>query len=256
MFFILSKLFYFLLSPFVWFIIALLFAFFSKKDKRRKIARYLSLGILIFFSNAVIFLEVERWWEVPATPLKQVENYDVGIVLGGMFEYNQDVKELSVRRGADRIWQALNLYKMGKIRKILISGGSGYVSDRGLSEGSQLKEVLLRWGIPKEDLLQESISRNTYENAVECKKLLSNKYSNKKQRVLLITSGQHMRRARAIFKKQGLDCATFSTDLYSFQNRNYHFDHYVVPSIKTIAEWTPLIKEWVGYIVYDVMDYL
>lgn len=203
----------------------------------------------------MIFLEFERLWEIHGTPIEKVKKYEVGIVLGGMFEYNSDLKVLSCRRGTDRIWQAITLYKTGKIKKIFISGGSGFVIDRGLKEATQTREVLLKWKIPKQDIIIESNSKNTYENAVETKKVLNRSYPHIKK-CLLITSAQHMRRAKAIFKKQNLNCDTFSTDLYTGPTRNYFWDQYFVPNVQTISDWNSLIKEWIGFVVYDVMGYL
>lgn len=255
MFFILSKLFYFLLNPFTWIVASFLVFILIKNAKWKKWAKITCITSLFFFSNTTLFLEFERQWEIHGTPIEQVQQYDVGIVLGGMFEYNTDLDELSVRRGADRIWQALNLYKAGKIKKILISGGSGYVTGRGLKEGIQLKKVLVNWGIPEQDIIQESKSKNTYENAVETKKILSTSYPHL-EKFLLITSGQHMRRARAIFKKQEMNVDTFSTDLYTGPKREWNLEQMLIPSPLTIADWTSLIKEWVGFVVYDIVGYI
>ena len=255
MFFILSKALYFFINPFSW-ILMVFFAFLlfrnPKWKKRFKIAL---IVMLIFFSNPFIFLEFERMWEVHGTPIKQVKKYEVGIVLSGMFEYNSDLNTLSTRRGVDRIWQALTLYKKGKIKKILLTGGSGYVTGRGLNEARQLKEVLVEWGVPEQDIITETKSKNTYENAVETKKVLTRSYPHIKK-CLLITSGQHMRRARAIFKKQGFEFDTFSTDLYTGPKRHYYWDQFFVPDTETLYNWNSLIKEWVGYVTYAIMGYL
>jgi uncharacterized SAM-binding protein YcdF (DUF218 family) len=257
MFFILSKLFIFFIQPFSWVLISLAFYLFLKKAKWKKVAKITLISCLIFFSNTFIFLEFERMWEIHGTPIEKVKKkYEIGIVLSGMFEYNNDLKNLSTRRGSDRIWQALNLYHKKKIKKLLITGGSGYVSDRGLIEAVQLKEVLVHWGIPEKDIICETKSKNTYENAVETRKLLDRSYPHIKS-CLLITSGQHMRRSRAIFEKQGfgkIDC--FSTDLYTGPKRHYYWDQYFVPSSETLDDWNGLIKEWVGYMTYAVMGYL
>ncbi|MFN5416177.1 MAG: YdcF family protein [Flavobacteriia bacterium] len=184
-----------------------------------------------------------------------MKKYEVGIVLGGMFEFDNDVKQLSVRRGADRIWQALALYKKGKIKKILITGGSGYVTDRGLNEAKQLKPYLIQIGIPEKDIIIEINSKNTYENAVETKKILVRSYPHIKK-CLLITSGQHMRRARAIFKKEGFVFDTFSTDLYTSPKRHYYWHQFIVPDVEVLFNWNGLIKEWFGYISYWFAGYL
>ncbi len=255
MFFLISKALYFFINPFTWILISLGFYLFLKNPKWKKRAKISLITCLLFFSNTFIFLEFERLWEIQGTPISKVKKYEIGIVLGGMFEYNNDLKTLSARRGTDRIWQTISLYKKGKVKKILISGGSGYVSDRGLKESEQLKDVLVKWGIPEEDIIAEKISKNTYENAVETKKILTRSYPHIKK-CLLITSAQHMRRSRAIFKKQGFKFDTFSTDLYTGLKRNYYWDQYFVPNVETVYNWNGLIKEWIGYVTYDIIGYL
>ncbi len=255
MFFILSKALYFFINPFSWILISLAIYLFVKSPKWKKRAKITLISCLLFFSNTFIFLEFERLWEIQGTPISKVKKYEVGIVLSGMFDYNNDLKTLSARRGTDRIWQALTLYKKGKIKKILITGGSGFVSERGLKESQQLKEVLVLWGIPEKDIITEEKSKNTYENAVETKKILTRSYPHIKK-CLLITSAQHMRRSRAIFEKQGFEFDTFSTDLFTGPKRNYYWDQYFVPDVETLFHWNGLIKEWIGYITYDMTGYL
>ena len=112
-----NKLFYIFLSPFVWILISFYFAFFSKKEIRRKRGKWIGIGLILFFSNTAIYLEFCRAWEIHNPPISTIKNYEVGIVLGGMFEYDSNQKILSIRRGGDRIWQALSLYKKGKIKR-------------------------------------------------------------------------------------------------------------------------------------------
>ncbi|MGC6433987.1 MAG: YdcF family protein [Crocinitomicaceae bacterium] len=194
-------------------------------------------------------------WEIHGTKYNEVKNYDVGIVLGGMFEYNNDLNRLRVMSHADRIWHAITLYKKGKIKKILISGDSGYVLDHGLKEAIQLKEALVEWGIPTNDIITETISKNTHENALETKNVLENSYPHLKN-FLLITSGFHMRRANACFEKEGLKCDVFATDLMTGPNSSYHWDQYIVPNMGIFFGWNKLIKEWIGFITYDLVGYI
>ncbi|MCC6700443.1 MAG: YdcF family protein [Fluviicola sp.] len=251
MFFILSKILYFLIGPFTWLIIALYFAFFSKKPIRAKRGKYFAIGILLFFSNTFIYKEVCRQWEVFGTPISKVGKYDVAIVLGGMTEYNNDLKELSLRRGGDRIWQAISLYKTKHVKKILISGDHGYLIDRGMHEADQLKAVLVKWGIPEKDILTESVSKNTYENAQETKKILQQQLP-KAKRFLLVTSGRHMRRSLACFEHAGIQCQPFSTDLYTGPKRFYTFEDYILPNVSVMDDWHGLIKEMIGYVAYAI----
>ena len=251
MFFILSKVLLFLLSPLTWIILGVAFAFFAKNAKWKKRGRNTAIFCLLFFSNTFVYKEFCRQWEVFGIPESQLKHHDVGIVLGGMAEYNNDLKTLSLRRGGDRIWQAINLYKSGKVDKLLISGDNGDLTNKGLHEAKQMKELLVKWGIPAKDILVETVSRNTYENAVESKKVLKRKFPTAHS-FLLITSGRHMRRALACYEGQGIHCTPYSTDLYTGPTRSYTFDEFIVPEVSTLYDWHGLLKEWFGYVTYAI----
>jgi uncharacterized SAM-binding protein YcdF (DUF218 family) len=255
MFFIISKIVIIFLYPSTWCILCLAAFLFLKNKKLKKIFKILAVSLFLFFSNTSIFLELMKKWEVQGVKIKDVKQFEVGIVLGGMFEYNNDLEVLSVRTHADRIWQAITLYKKGKIKKILISGDSGYVSKRGLKEAIQLKEVLVDWGIPSKDLLIETKSRNTHENALETKKILNRSYPHFKN-FLLITSGFHMKRSLSCFEKENIKCTPFSTELLTGPKSNYYWDQYLIPNLDTLFEWNRLIKETIGYVTYYIVGYI
>lgn len=255
MFFILSKALLFITSPFNWFILSVAGYFFWKREPWRKRFKWTAIILFIFFSNTVIFSEFCRKWEMHGTRFSEVKNYDAAIVLTGMAEYNSDLEVISLRRGGDRIWQALTLYHKGKIKKIIISGDNGYVSDKGLHEAKQMKEVLVAWGIPENDIITEEVSRNTHENALETKKLIDRSYPHL-NKLLLITSGTHMRRAKGCFDKVGLKCDTFSTDLFTGPKRNYFWDQYLFPNLSNFQDWAVIMKEMVGYVTYDMIGYI
>ncbi|TNE97051.1 MAG: YdcF family protein [Bacteroidetes bacterium] len=254
MFFILSKALLFLISPFFWIVVGTIVLFRSKSMKRR---RRLSIALVvsfIFFSNTAIFLEFMRIWEVPGIKIEKTEPHEVGVILGGMFEYDSQLDRLSIRRGGDRLFQAFSLYKQGKIKQFLISGDNGFVSSRSLHEAKQTKEVLMKWGVPDSVITTEERSKNTHENAKNTAEILKNK--NLTKNVLLITSGIHMRRAKACFDKEGIQTTPFSTDLYTGKKRGYHWDQLFVPNPYNFILWNELLKEIVGYVTYDVVGYI
>lgn len=227
------------------------FAFFSKRSKRQKRGKILLIGITLFFSNTFIFKEVCRQWEVFGIPNSRLKKHEVAIVLTGMGEYNNDLKTLSIRRGGDRIWQTITLYKDHKVDKILITGDHGYLIDKGLHEASQLKRVLVNWGIPEKDIITEEKSRNTHENAVETAKILKQRLPSV-ENILLVTSGRHMRRSLACFQHEGLNCTPYSTDLYTGPKRSYTLEEFIIPDVSTMNDWTGLLKEMIGYLAYAI----
>ena len=255
MFFIFSKILSFLVHPFTWILLLVLFGILSKKEKRKKWSFRIAGIATLFFSNTVIFSEFARMWEPEGKKIENVANFDVAVVLGGMAEYNNNLDRLSMRRGADRIWQAIHLYHLGKVDKIMIVGANGFVFDKGLNEAVQFKETLLDFGIPASDLILEENSKNTYQNAIEAKKVLAN-YPEIKS-ILLITSALHIKRAEACFKKAGFkNFDTFTTDHYTGKTRGYSFEQFLIPNISNMSDWSKLIHEWTGYTTYWFAGYL
>jgi uncharacterized SAM-binding protein YcdF (DUF218 family) len=253
MFFILSKIAYTFIHPFTWLLVALLYYIFGKRLRVKRILRIAIPIWALFFTNSFVFKEFVRLWEYPTPQLE--EQFEIAVVLGGMFEYDASSDRLSARRGADRIWQGLNLYHEGTVKKVLISGDHGYVTDRGLHEAQQIGEDIMSWGFPEQYLLLENVSRNTYENAVESVKMIRQTHPHV-ERILLITSSTHMRRAKACFEKQGIEVVGFPTDQYTGGQRHYNWDEFIVPNADNFGYWFTLIKEWVGYFTYWMMGYL
>ncbi len=252
MFFIFSKLLAFIITPLVWIITLLFFSVFTKNEKRRKNYIHWALGLTLFFSNAFIFDECMRQWEIPATRYENLKIYDAGIVLGGMVIYDQNLDRLQFLRGSDRLFQALELYKRGTIKKIIFTGGSGSILHPDEKEGNYVKRYLLTLGVPEQNFLIENESRNTHENATFTKQLIDKE--NIKGNYLLITSAFHMRRSLACFNKAGIIAAPYSTDRYSGP-RKFEFDHLFIPNLSAMEDWNNFLKEIIGFVTYKIMGY-
>lgn len=255
MFFILSKIFEFLAHPFYWIIILFLIAWFTKRERLKKWTFRAGIICTVFFTNTVIFCEFARLWEPEGKKIEDLPHHDCAIVLGGMAEYDNTLGRLSMRRGSDRIWQAIHLYHLGKVDKILISGANGDLINKGLDEARQFRSVLLDNGIPAQDILVDSLSKNTWQNAVESKKIVDAHPELKS--FLLVTSAIHMPRAEGCYMKAGFEnITTFTTDHYTGNERNYQFDQWILPNESVLTDWNRLIHEWVGYTVYAMQGYL
>jgi uncharacterized SAM-binding protein YcdF (DUF218 family) len=252
MFFILSKLLTFLISPLVWVVALLLFAVFSKFPHRKGKSLRWALFLTLLFTNSFLFDECSRLWEVPATPYKDLKTYEAGIVLGGMSVYDPSLDRAQFFRGVDRLIQAVELYKNGVIKKIIFTGGSGRLLHPEMKEGNYINRYLLYMGVPESDFTIEAESKNTYENAVFTKQSLN---ENSKNDFLLITSSMHMRRSLGCFNKAGLNVQPYSTDRYAGP-RKFEFDHLFIPEPSVLYDWTKLLHEMVGYITYKIAGYL
>jgi uncharacterized SAM-binding protein YcdF (DUF218 family) len=255
MFFVLSKILAYLIMPFV--IIWCLFVASAvvRKQSLKKILFYIGLSLLLFCSNDFIVNEVTMLWEVPITPFKEMKkNYAWAILLTGVTRNDQGMlnDRVYLGRGADRITHTVQLYKLGRVKKILVSGGNGNLTPRDRKEADEIGEALLLMGVPQEDIIKETNSRNTHESSVAVRKILTGKTT--PDSCLLVTSAYHMRRSAACFAKVGWKMDCFSVDFISHPRR-YTPDSLVIPRVEAVWSWQVLIKEWVGMISYKLAGY-
>jgi uncharacterized SAM-binding protein YcdF (DUF218 family) len=195
-----------------------------------------------------------RAWEVDAVQKEELKsNYDYAIVLSGMITYDEKYERINFKSSTDRLLQTIELYKEGIVDKFYITGGSGEIFNQKHKESEILKGYLIVLGIPESDILIETLSKNTYENAIESKNTLNSEV--KEKTFLLVTSAYHMRRAAGCFKKQGFEFDVFVTDRYT-GNRKFTFDELFIPKAETLQGWTLLIHEVSGYLIYDIVGYL
>jgi len=256
MFFILSKVMMFLIMPIVWIIGILMYSLFTKNSKRKRKSSIFAIILIFFFSNSFIIDEVFRAWEMPVLTYNQIQKpYDYGIVLGGMITHDSKNDRINVVRSFDRMLQTIELYKKNKLKRFFLTGGSGSIVEDKFYEAELLRNFLVRIGIPSEDILYESNSRNTRENAVYTAKIINQIDTSETKRCLLITSAFHMRRGLGCFRKVGLDITPFVADRYAGE-RKFVFDHLFIPNVVAIENWTLFLHEFTGYIVYAMMGYI
>lgn len=252
MFFILSKIFFYLLMPITFLVYGLVWAIVAKSPRRKKQAVVATLMGLFIMSNGFFVNEITRMWEYAPRTLTAEETYDLAVVLtGGIADKKGD--NMHFGNSADRILQPLFLYKEGKIRKILISGGSGSVSTQADSatEGLVAAHLLITAGVAKEDISLEGTSRNTRENAMNTAKILKGN----NQKILLVTSAFHMRRAVGCFEKANVKVSPYATDFYA-TNDAYTWDQFLIPQEYNLFTLYRVVHEILGYCVYRVVGYL
>lgn len=245
MFFIASKLLAFLSKPIIWIFLLLISSLIFKK-KRRKLL-FILLITFYFFSNSFIADSCARLWEVPR--FNPTTTYDVGIVLGGIADYDNITKAHNFNKHADRLIDAEQLYHKGIIKKIMLSGGNGILLNDGYIEANAIRDHLLQNNIPNEDIIIENTSRNTKENAFNSSEILKKKYKNGK--FLIVTSAQHMRRSQLCFEKAGLKTTAFPTDCTTSYT-NFGIEYMLLPRVSALEVWQILIHEWIGFLVYKI----
>jgi uncharacterized SAM-binding protein YcdF (DUF218 family) len=240
MFFALSKILLYAVMPLTIVCVLLVSSIFIKRQSLKKRIFVTGLALLLFFSNDFIANEVMHWWETPVTPLKGfTRNYEWGIVLTGITKHDSGPQDrIYFKCGADRVTHTLQLYKMGRIKKILVSGGSGRLDAPDRKEALEVASALKLMGVLEDDIVTESESRNTHESAEAVKKMLQDQTV--PGECLLISSGYHLRRSNLCFKKVGWAMDCFSVDFHTHARR-YSPDVWLIPSIEAFGNWNILI---------------
>lgn len=103
--------------------------------------------------------------------------------------------------GFFRFQKAVDLYKRGMARKIIFSGNI-IDKDYGSFPFEEVKPLILKKGVPKEDLIHEDLSLNTRQQAIEVVKMAM---ANGWKRLILVASHEHQYRAYLTFLREVLD---------------------------------------------------
>ena len=244
--FIISKIFSFFLSPFIWIIIIMIWAITTRSEKRRKKLLISSFILLMVFSNTWLSSIVQYPLHAPPMPMKADEQYELGIVLGGMTSYDRVNKEGHFNMSSDRFIQVALLYKKGHIKKILASGGqNGLFLEDNFREADFIAKNLVELGIPVSDILVENQSRNTIENATFSKRLI-NQFGGLKSKAVLITSAFHIPRATETFEQAGIPVRPYPCAFSILPSATKLGPRSLLPSSGTLDGWGITIRELIG----------
>jgi uncharacterized SAM-binding protein YcdF (DUF218 family) len=256
MFFYLSQFLSFLAMPLTIISILIVIGALYARKKWGKISLWTGIMLLWFFSNQFIANQAMLTWEHDFKAFDEIKTHEIGIVLTGVTNLSKTAYDRTFfQKGADRITHALQLYRMGKIKKILITGGQGLNPTNPNTEAKLLKDFLLMTGVPESDVMIEESAKNTRENALFTKEYLEKNGIDTNQEFLLITSAFHMTRAKGCFDKVGLKTETFPVDYYSHDTK-YDLPAFIYPNPTSIENWHKLVKEWIGILVYKMVGYV
>ncbi|MBB5879573.1 uncharacterized SAM-binding protein YcdF (DUF218 family) [Xanthomonas arboricola] len=147
-----------------------------------------------------------------------------------------------------RIVESARLYRQCRAHggdcKIEISGGDA--RGLGLSEAVVYRKVLIGLGIDQADLIMEPSSMNTWQNAQFSQPLLR---AYRPDRVVLVSSATHLRRAELYFRHFGIDATPVRSDWltasWAWLPQSYNF---------TVADVA--LHEYLGIARYRVYEWL
>jgi uncharacterized SAM-binding protein YcdF (DUF218 family) len=211
-------------------------------------------GVSIPYTSQVV---MARWWM--ADTVDRQSRYDAAVVLGGMVDYKWYVRHAA--ENEEEIFKYVSDYQqLGQSSARILMGAAAKsgladtlllsdVSIKGVNETKILLGLLERQGIDAGKIAVHGKVRNTLAEAKSVKAYCESKGI---KRILLITSANHMRRAAALFRKQGLnpDLLSVSRDNKPITRESF------VPSGDGLEDTYGMFYEIVGYTAYLIQGKL
>lgn len=155
----------------------------------------------------------------------------------------------ALNEAAERLVEAAVLARRFPEAKIAFSGGdAGFFYQTG-NEAEGAESLLTALGVPRDRLILEAKSRDTYENAVFLKQELTRQGElGPGKRWVLVTSAYHMPRAIGAFRAAGFDVEAWPVDYRTRgkADRMRFFDK-VSEGLRRVDAAT---REWAGLLAY------
>lgn len=241
--------------------IALVMLWKSPKRAARVIA--IALAVLMLGSNGWLsgwLVRSLEWQNIPGAELPTAEAI---VVLGGGIKSGESPRPwVDFSEGGDRIIHGARLYLDNKAPLLILSGGRiDWKGDgKGVSESKDMAEIAEFVGVPRSAIIEDPTSLNTYQNAVNVRKILEERGI---ERVLLVTSAMHMPRSLLVFQHQGIDVipapTDFTTTKSTFVRKEISWESIVLKSMPDTARLertTKVLKEYIGMGIYRLRGWL
>ena len=208
-----------------------------------------ALGLLILMGwhplpDGLIRHLESQYAEIP--PGADLEGYFGIVVLGGSTEPGYVARAHTqplLNDAAERLTATVAMRRNNPHLRVLYTGGG-----RALSEGDPTEAELARMffasqSLPAQEVLYESASRNTHENAVLSAQLQG---ADTSRRWLLVTSAWHMPRSMATFTHAGWNVTAYPVDF-----RTGHPTPWTAYGLESgIRSWQLLVHELLGTVAY------
>lgn len=231
-----------------------------KRPRIATLSLLLALAMILISSNAGVVTAMTRSLEQQYIPTGTLPTADAIVVLGGALRQQIPPRPMvEVMESGDRVLYAAQLYRQGKAPLVILSGGRIPWMGGGTPESEDMATLLAQLGVPASAMVQDPTSLNTYENAVNVRELLQERGL---KQVLLVTSATHMPRSMKIFQKQGIEAIAAPTDFLVTEDRFTSSGLFeekllnVLPDAERLDQFTRILKEYIGRVVYQLRGWL
>jgi SanA protein len=112
----------------------------------------------------------------------------------------------------DRVVTAVELYRAGRVRKLLMSGDN---PTHKYDEPTAMKETAVRLGVPESDIVLDFAGRRTYDTCWRAREIFEVK------RAVLVTQEFHLPRALYLCSKLDVESVGITANRRRYEGENY-----------------------------------
>ena len=250
LFFYISKLIWLIVSPdsllLLLFIISTILLYVGKHKLGKILLSTTSAALII-----IAFYPVGEWLLYPlesrfATNPVLPEKIDGIIVLSGAeaAELSHAWNQIELGAAAERDFTFLFLAKKYPQAKLIFTGGTGSLTKQEFKGADVAEKLFKQQGFDTTKITFERESRNTYENIIFTKKIITPKIN---ENWILITTSWHMPRSVGIACKAEWPVIPYPVDHQSNKDNLLRFDFDLA---KNLFTFKVAIKEWLGLFAY------
>lgn len=198
------------------------------------------------------------------------------VVLSGMLQERKDTELGEWSDAVDRFEGGVGLFKVGKAPLLIFTGGHVPWRPEDRPEGEILKERAVNLGMAEEKIVVTGKVGNTAQEAQAVKVLLESlerqdveggrrediggrmsedrrqRAVGGKPRIILVTSAFHMRRAKMLFERRGLEVEPFPVDFQNTDRPKITMLSFV-PSAEALAKSEMAMREGIGILYYSLI---
>jgi len=191
---------------FVWaLLVVFTVVFYRSRQRRAAMVCGLAAALIFIFGSTTFPNSLLHTLERPylGRSLEALPKADAVIMLGGGSQPSRDeAGGLHLTLAADRIVMALELLHLGKAPVLVLGGAAAEFPEGRRSESETVRRWIVERGLAKGEVLALPVCRDTHDEARFTAKLCAERGW---QKVHLVTSASHMRRAAATFRTAGVD---------------------------------------------------
>jgi len=179
---------------------------------RRITLGLITLGLVGLFVAYIVSLQVKSYTihrlQASITEIPVEEPPRVAIVFGARVWSDGSPSHALY----DRVVTAVELYRAGRVRKLLMSGDN---STHQYDEPTAMKQTAMQLGVPETDIVLDFAGRRTYDTCYRAKEIFE------VQRAILVTQEFHQARALYLCSNLGVDSVGITANRRKYEGENY-----------------------------------